>query len=50
MSILNEAEEIRCKKCNRLLFKILDQPINGEEPYIIEIVCPKCKYKQVIEQ
>lgn len=32
--------EIRCKKCNRLLFKIKDMKVC----HLIEIKCPKCGY------
>lgn len=36
-------QEIRCKKCNRLLMK-------AEGGYnVIECVCPKCKYYNKID-
>jgi phage FluMu protein Com len=41
-------EEIRCKKCKRLLMKtnaILSTDIQGFNGYIeLEIMCPKCKH------
>lgn len=37
-----ELQEIRCRKCNRLLMK--------GEVELIEIKCPKCGYMQRIEE
>lgn len=37
--------EIRCKRCHRLLMKIVDIGINGK----VEIKCPKCKEISIIE-
>ena len=31
--------EIRCKRCNKVLFKANEEPNGG-----ISIKCPKCKY------
>jgi phage FluMu protein Com len=45
---MSEPEEIRCKKCNRLLMKLnaylyVDIPKPGG--YLeVEIKCPKCRY------
>lgn len=41
--------EIRCKKCGRLLFKHSEAEVDFasapfQEEMEIEIVCPKCKY------
>ena len=41
-------EEYRCKKCNRLLFKVEEEWDPAAAPFIggnkLEILCPKCKY------
>ena len=37
--------EIRCVKCKRLLFKIIEDDWKA----VIEIKCPKCSYKSIVK-
>lgn len=38
-------EEIRCNKCNKMLYKV-----DNAKPYWVEIKCPRCKNNQLNAQ